>query len=165
MKFPIKQIKKSESGFTLMELMIVIAIIGILSGMAIWTSLGGLPERRVMSASRQLYGGIQKTRSYAINRGQNIRITFNRAANSYQIADLNPTPTIFETFTFPGFINMFSVTGGGAGPNIFSYNFNSRGQKQGVFGTVSLQYSQYAPGQKRWQVVVTPAGGVTIQDF
>jgi prepilin-type N-terminal cleavage/methylation domain-containing protein len=162
MKFFRKILKKFDTGFTLIELMIVIAIVGILSSVTIWTSLSGLPERRVMDASRRLYSGIQKARSFAIRRGESITITFSTVANSYTTTD--SLGTILETFNFPGFINLFSVTGDSvAGAD--NYIYNSRGIKTGILGSVSLQYINWTAGQRRWLVRVTPAGGVSIQDF
>ena len=58
--------KSKDAGFTLLELMIAVAIIGVLSGLAIYGFQNLLPKMRLNSAARQLQGDIQKCKAAAV---------------------------------------------------------------------------------------------------
>jgi len=75
--------KKKNRGFTLMELMIVIAIIAIMASIAIPNFIGWLPERRLDAGAQDILQGLQKSRSKAIMTNRNVIVTFDAAANSF----------------------------------------------------------------------------------
>ncbi|MEK6193897.1 MAG: GspH/FimT family protein [Deltaproteobacteria bacterium] len=76
-------IKKKNRGFTLMELMIVIAIIAIMSSIAIPNFIGWLPERRLDAGAQDILQGLQKSRSKAIMTNRNVIVTFDAGNNSF----------------------------------------------------------------------------------
>ncbi len=67
---------KDETGFSLVELMIVIAIIGILSVIAAPSFLRSLPEKRLKAAARNLYADMQRARLLAVRKNKKIRVIF-----------------------------------------------------------------------------------------
>jgi len=71
-----KVTQKMNSGFTLIELMIVIAMISILSAIAVPRFNAWLPVYRLKSAARDLQGNMQKARSQAIKENSPIQIRF-----------------------------------------------------------------------------------------
>ena len=75
--------KMKNSGFTLMELMIVIAIIAIMAGIAIPNFLGWLPEKRLAAGAQDILQGLQKSRSKAIMTNRRVVVDFDTAANSF----------------------------------------------------------------------------------
>jgi len=68
--------KKINPGFTLIELMIVIAMMGILSAVAVPRFQAWLPVYRLKSAVSDLQSNMQKARSLAIKENSSIQLRF-----------------------------------------------------------------------------------------
>ncbi|CAK8719193.1 hypothetical protein GCAAIG_08660 [Candidatus Electronema halotolerans] len=67
---------KDSSGFSLMELMVVIAMIGILSAVALPGILHALPEQRLKNAARNLYADMQRARMLAVKENKRMYVKF-----------------------------------------------------------------------------------------
>lgn len=70
-----------------MEVIIVMAIIGILSAVAIPSFLHWLPNIRLKSAARDMYSNIQKAKLGAIKENREWAVIFDPGNNSYAICD------------------------------------------------------------------------------
>jgi len=79
----IKKYTKDSAGFSFAELMVVIALIGVLSAIAIPGFLKTLPEKRLKNATRNLYADLQRARLLAVNQNGNIVVSFNTSSGSY----------------------------------------------------------------------------------
>jgi prepilin-type N-terminal cleavage/methylation domain-containing protein len=78
---------RNINGFSFVELMTVIAIIGLMAGIALPSYISGMPDRRLQAAARDLYGAMQRTRLLAVRENRN-RILFfesNGGNDSYYI--------------------------------------------------------------------------------
>lgn len=66
--------KKDLSGFTLIELMVTVAVLGILSAIALPSFSGLLASSRVNSAATDLWAAMQFARSEAVKRNETVTV-------------------------------------------------------------------------------------------
>jgi type II secretion system protein H len=75
------RLQLDQAGFSLSELMVVIALVGILSAIATPNLLRSLPEQRVKSAIRMVYADMQRARIQAVKDNRKIPIRFVRTSS------------------------------------------------------------------------------------
>lgn len=83
---------KKEAGFTLIELMVAIAIMTLLMAVAIPTFVQNQPRHRLKKAARDMVSSMQKARLKAVSENTTCTITFNVGANTYQTACVGDPP-------------------------------------------------------------------------
>jgi prepilin-type N-terminal cleavage/methylation domain-containing protein len=73
------------SGFTLVEIMVVLIILGLVGGVAVssWTSM--MPRQQFNTAIRNLSEVLYETRSLAISRNREFRIRYDLDADTYAV--------------------------------------------------------------------------------
>lgn len=76
---------RKNSGFSAVELMVVIAIIAILTAITVPNVLSWIPAKRLRAASDELYGNLQYARMMAIKNNVDWAISFNFSGNSYTV--------------------------------------------------------------------------------
>ena len=80
---------KHEKGFTMIELVIAVAILGISASVAIPNIIGWMPMMRVNSAARDIASEMQLARMKAVSEKNNYVIAFDTTNNRYTIYDDN----------------------------------------------------------------------------
>jgi hypothetical protein len=75
-----------STGYSVIELLFVLAVIAALSGMAIPQTLAALDGYRAYGAARYVSGRLYETRTTAVVRTANVGMRFIRSANSYTFA-------------------------------------------------------------------------------
>ena len=94
--------KKSDRGFTLIELMVALVIVGIIAAIASPNFIGLLNRIKVNNALEELLGAIKETQKLAMRHGKICRININPANNILNATDsecLLSTRTINEDIT------------------------------------------------------------------
>jgi prepilin-type N-terminal cleavage/methylation domain-containing protein len=82
----LRKICGGHSGLTLMELMVVIAILSIMAGMTM-SALGNyIPDYRLQSAARELYATMHEAKMEAIKRNDPVRVVFDVSNERYAIS-------------------------------------------------------------------------------
>ena len=79
---------RKDSGFTMIELMVVIGIMAILSAIAIPSYIKWLPKHRVGSAARAVMSAMEFARSNAIKRNTVVRVDFDWANESLTVVEV-----------------------------------------------------------------------------
>jgi type IV fimbrial biogenesis protein FimT len=79
--------KVGQKGFTLVEMMIVVAIVGIICAVGTTLLLNYLPNMRLKSASRDIFSALLQAKTEAVQRGTNVTLRFNPPLAPYAPAD------------------------------------------------------------------------------
>jgi len=79
-------LRKRQSGFTLIEMMIVIAVFAIVASIAIPNFMSLLPGIRLNGAARQVMGDLMAARMKAVKLNQRTKVFFD--TNGYQYKNM-----------------------------------------------------------------------------
>ena len=88
--------RSSTGGFTLVELMVTVAVIGILAVVAVPSMTALINASRVSSAAGELTAAMQLARSEAVRRNTRVRVCGNAACTSTDwsgVVVVHPNPT------------------------------------------------------------------------
>lgn len=145
---------RQNAGFTVFELLIVIAIAGILTAIAVPNFLGYQSSYRLKGALSTLRGDLYGTKMLAIKRGVQYKVAF--TANGYQIqrgnlstGSTSYTTEITRSFA-DGYPGVTADTSATADPV-----FNPRGTSTAV--TITLNTSQ-----KSQTITISIAGRIKV---
>ena len=76
---------RKKSGFSLMELIVVIAIIALMAAIGIPNFINWLPKRRLSGATRMVFGDLSSARMKAVNLNRRVKVFFDD--HQYRICD------------------------------------------------------------------------------
>lgn len=159
----LKMKKRNNQGFTLLELMVIIAIAGILASIAVPSYQKMLERNRLREALEGMKSDLQWMRTETFKRSCNLNASFNSAAWSYTIyrtAGTCQCPTgsncndkVVSGSQFTG-ISMSNVSFAGGGTSTY---FDFRTGTTPIAGNIQLDSATYHA-----KVVVAPVGRVRI---
>ena len=75
----------NRRGFTFVELMMVVAIIGVLAGVSAFNAFAVLPRYQLHAAARDFTSNLRLARRNAIKAAGNVQVVFDQFNNSYNV--------------------------------------------------------------------------------
>jgi len=123
-----KPIENRDSGFTMIELIVVIACIAVLTAVAVPSVSAWLPRYRLQSAANEVLSDMQFARMAAIKNSQDCEMNFTASSNQYTVSSVSKTVVLGDygngvKFEGPGGETFTSAT----------ITFNSRGMSDGGY--------------------------------
>ena len=165
-----------QAGFTMVELMIVIAVIAILTAIAVPNIISWLPNYRLKSAARDVVSNFQKAKMGAVKRNKDVVIQFTPGAyaasgqvGSYQVfvddgsgggiegdGIQNGSERVLAQVTMPKNVSLYNTTFPG-----HLTGFNSRGlPTSGVATYFALMRNN---NSRYYRIALSPAGSIRLQ--
>ncbi len=150
----------NKKGFTLMELMVVVVIIGVLAAVSVPGMGAWLAKRNLNATARTIYSNLQQARSEAIKRNSDIKICFDAVTSPNRYIMIATTGgTIVPWTSFPNTAVSITATtfAGDAAMATNSTGFNSRGLAL-QSGNITIQ-SAKAPTADNNRTITLSFGG------
>ena len=106
--------KRRESGFTFVELMVIVVILGIMLAIAVPNFMGFSPKARLKAAARNIVSDMQFARIKALRDRSTWTIQFDTGAEQYQVLSGS---TVFKTVSFSNYPGITLGNSYGARPD------------------------------------------------
>jgi prepilin-type N-terminal cleavage/methylation domain-containing protein len=150
--------RQKNVGITLIEVMIVVAIIGILAALAVPSFSATLDKQRITGAAEAVLGDLRWARTEAIKRNKIVRVAFTTGSPwSYTIyADPTGSNTLLKTVNGSDFPSTTLSTASFAGGVAYTTFDPVRGTNTNI-GTATITSNNFSAG-----VVVSTLGRVRI---
>lgn len=150
---------RKDAGFSLMELMTVLAIMAILASIAIPSLFQWLPKQRVGSAARVVKSTLEFARSSAIKNNREVRVEFSWGNESLTVIEVvnpvGPVENTLRTRQLSGDVDMEDVDLGSP------VTFNGHGFAPGSSGSVVVVNTKNAALSR--SINMTVGGNARIQ--
>jgi prepilin-type N-terminal cleavage/methylation domain-containing protein len=145
---------RKQSGFTLMEMMVVIAIIAIVSAFTVPNMIAWRNNAQLSAGVRQIYSDLQGARKLAIKSNSMTFVIFDVGADTYSVAG--------RVRTLPPGLIIDSAVFTAAGDNIASFNgqgFDRDFLDANNSGAVTISWN----GSRFRTIAVSSGGSIRIQ--
>jgi len=159
---------KNRKGFTLTELVVIFAILGIMMAISVPSYISWLPKHRLQTSARQIYDDMNLAKIRAVSNNRNACIEFYPITETYTV--------FFDVDGIPGYLNGtdipiksnvplengVDITGSNLTVN--TCGFNNRGLLPNGFAPALVQgrVDLTNPTNRILRINVNTAGGISI---
>jgi len=127
------EVMKQKSGFTLVELLVVLAVLAIFFAIGVPNFMNWLPKYRLKSAARDLYSNMQLAKMTAVKSNTNCSITYSTDPDQYVLSGaLSKTVVLGDYGSGVNFNGPASETFA-----VATITFNSRGTSNAGYAYLS----------------------------
>ncbi len=157
----------SSKGFSLVELMVVVAIVSLMAIVSVPSMTRGIPKYRVKSSATDLAAKLRKARWVAVKEKRDVSATFDTSRNNY-IVDGTEFPRTGGLSSYYGSGVTYGVGATGepqavdcGGADIKTLSFNSQGLLEDGDAVIHLINNK----NKVYRVRITAAGSIVVQNW
>jgi len=155
---PSRYMRSTTAGFTLIETLIVVALIAILAGVSAPVVAGGMARYNLTTAGQQVASTIRSARFQAVGRNTDVRVVFNAGAGTYEKEAWNPVTMVWDDIDAIGTLPSGVSFGAGVPANI---EFESDGRlPAGAVATAIAVTDEY---EQTRTITVQPNGRIQLQ--
>jgi len=97
-----RAMRTTAAGFTLIEIMIVVALVAVMAGISTPVVAGAMARYNVTSAAQQVASTIRSARFQAVGRNARLRIVFTSSTRQYSRQVWDPVDAAWEGVTQAG---------------------------------------------------------------
>ena len=160
-----------RTGLTLVELVVVLAVIGVTAAIAAPSVIGWIENYRVKTATRQLMTDLLSARMIAVSQKAPCQVVIDCVNNQYTIEQNGATVGIsrqLNAATLGNGTNPYYapgvLLGTTATPAVATWTvaFDTLGNP--TFNPANITTATITEGKVEWSVAVSPAGGVSVSN-
>ena len=155
---------RNQSGFTIFELAVVIAIIAVLASIAVPSMMGMLPNHRMTSAADELVSAIWLAQKRAVRDNSDVAVNFNFGNESYVVcmdtsgdANCDGGEQIIKSVQVSGGIDLANI-------DLGNFRFDRRGFAFDTAGNPASGRISVSNGTTSQNINMTAAGNCIIQN-
>ena len=154
---PSRFMRSTAAGFTLIETLIVVALVAILAGVSAPIVAGGMARYNLTTAGQQVASTMRSARFQAVGRNTPVRVVLDAGAGTYEREARDPITALWESISEAALLPSGVTIADGAPANI---EFRSDGRLFVAVATSIVLTDEY--DQTR-TITVQPNGRIQLQ--
>lgn len=152
-------VRRQQQGFTLIEMIVTVIIVGVLGAVTIPSLLGLLNQTKVNDGLRQIQTSLKEAQRQAMRRGASCIVRVNATNNTITgdpVQCLSSSRTVDDNLEFKGNV----ASGGAATASNIEIEFSRKGSNAGAARTIAVYRDGVTGGVQKCVIVAQNLGGI-----